>query len=120
MSSVVATALELADLTTWPPISSLPQIGSLHRWSCRRSHNKFYTLNPKLLAKFARNESTVFLPAHDPKASRRLVRLECKSGICKSLITSIKRLVLDELTRICASLSGFLMPGWRNWQTRQT
>ena len=65
MSSVVATALELADLTTWPPICSLPQMRSLNRWLRRRSHDKFYTVNPELLAKFSRNEPTLLLPAHD-------------------------------------------------------
>ena len=65
MSPVVATGVELADLMTWPPICSSPQMRSLNRWLRRRSHDKFYTLNPKLLAKFARNGSTVLLAAHD-------------------------------------------------------
>ena len=67
MNSAVAKALELADLTTWPPICSLPQMRSVNRWLRRRSHDKFYTVNPKLLAKFARNEPTGLLPAHHPE-----------------------------------------------------
>jgi hypothetical protein len=39
-------------------------MGSLHRWLCRRSHDKLYTVNPELLAKFTRNEPTLWLPAH--------------------------------------------------------
>jgi hypothetical protein len=67
MSPVVATGLELADLMTWPPICSSPQMRSLNRWLRRRSHDKIYTVNRELLAKFTRNELILLMPAHDPE-----------------------------------------------------
>ena len=45
MSPCVGTFLEPDDLMTWPPISSLPPMRSLYRWSRRRSHERFYTVN---------------------------------------------------------------------------